>query len=496
LVARADLIDMAEVDVLESSAAGGAAVRGGALRVLGYVLTAVLGAGSAAVVFRHLGVRGTGSYITVLSIIAIVGGFSDLGLTTLGLRELAVRDAAARRELMRTLLGLRIEVTTISVGVGVAFAVVAGYRSPLVLGVAVGGLALLIQNLQTTLAIDLLRNLRFGWVTVFEVGRQVVLAVLVIVLALSGAGLVVIIAASVPAALASLLATAVLVRGNIATRPAFRRAERLALLRDLLPFAIAIATAALYFRASVVVVSLASSSLQLGYFSASFRIIEVLIQIPALMAGAAFPIFARAARDNHVRFAYGAERVFEVAAIVGVLFALLLALGAPVAIDIVGGAKFHPAIDVVRIQALGLGGSFVSAVWGYVLLSLRMQRELIVINLAALAGGVVLVAVLTSLAGADGAAGATAATELSLAVVGGLALARRHPNLVPSLRRLPRTLVAGIGAASVALVPGLPALAQVAAAAVIYVGLLFALHAVPDEVRAELLRLRPRAGSS
>jgi O-antigen/teichoic acid export membrane protein len=496
MAASRSLMDAAELDVLEASGAGGAAVRGGAMRVAGYGLTAIVGAGSAAVVFRHLGVVRTGEYITALSIVAIIGGFSDLGLTALGLRELAVRDAPGREALMRTLLGMRIAVTIVGVAAGVGFAALAGYRTALVLGVGVAGAALLFQNLQTSLAIGLVRNLRFGWVTGLEVGRQIGLAVLVIVLALSGAGLVVIIAASIPAALITLIATVSLVRGSVPLRPVFARGEWWALLRDLLPFSVAVAVGVLYLRASVVIVSLVCNSVQLGDFSTSFRIIEVLTQIPALMVGAAFPIFALAARDDHVRFAYGVERVFEVAVIVGVMFVLLLALGAPVAIAVVGGAKFHPAIEVVRIQAFALGGSFVGAVWGYALLSLRMQREMIMMSVGALSAGIVLVTVLASLDGPNGAAAATVATEVGLAVAGGVVLGRRHPQLLPSLRRLPRIILAGLGAGALAFIPGLPALVLVAAAALVYVGLLFALRAVPHELTVELLGWRARAGDA
>ncbi|MGA9313567.1 MAG: hypothetical protein WBV77_02945, partial [Solirubrobacteraceae bacterium] len=169
-------MDSTESDLLESSAAGGAAVRGGTLRVGGYLVSAVAGALSAAVLFRHLHTELTGLYVLASSIVAIVAGVSDLGMTTLGLRELAVRDASGRDALMRTLLGLRLFVTVLGVGVAVAFAAVADYSSAVVAGVALAGIGLLFQNLQTTLSIDLMRNLRLGWVTIFEVGRQLGLA--------------------------------------------------------------------------------------------------------------------------------------------------------------------------------------------------------------------------------------------------------------------------------------------------------------------------------
>jgi O-antigen/teichoic acid export membrane protein len=238
----------------------------------------------------------------------------------------------------------------------------------------------------------------------------------------------------------------------------------------------------LYFRLSIVIVSLLASAHELSYFGASFRVIEVLTQIPLLMVSAAFPIFARAAHGDHTRFAYGIERVFEVAAIVGVLFVLLLALGAPIVVAIIGGAEFNPTIEVLRIQSFALFGTFLGAVWTFALLSLHKQRALMLINLGALTVGSVLVATLTALDGPNGAATATAIMEIGLAIVGLLVLSRGHAHLRPSLRRLPRILLAGLVAAAPALIPGIPTLVLVVVATAIYAGLLLLLGAIPEEL--------------
>src|SRR5438105_3581827 len=104
-----------DVDVLSTPAAGPAAVRGGALRVGGYVLGALASAGSAALLFRHLGVVEIGRYVTAMSLVAIVAALSDLGLTAVGIREIAARSGRERWALAQDLLGLRIVLTVAGV---------------------------------------------------------------------------------------------------------------------------------------------------------------------------------------------------------------------------------------------------------------------------------------------------------------------------------------------------------------------------------------------
>ncbi len=478
--------------VLGSRDAGGAAVRGGAMRVAGYVFNALLGALAAAFLFRHLGVKRVGAYVTAMSIAAIVAGLSDLGLTALGVRELAVRDPQGRSKLMSNLLGLRVALTLVGIAGSVAFALLAGYSPVVVAGVALAGAALMFQNVQATLALSLVSRLRLGLLTATDLGRQALTTAATIALVALGFSLLWFIGLAIPVGLLFLALTAWLVRREVPLLPRFDRAEWAVLVRQVLPYSVAVALAVIYFRLSVIFVSLTATATQLGYFATSFRILEVLIVIPGLMVTGVFPIFARAAIHDHERFAYAVSRVFVSSLIIGAWFVLALALGAPLAIHAVGADAFSKAIGVLRIQAFGLGGSFVSAVWSMALLSLRRNRELMFVNLAALIVGSILVVTLASTHGAQGAALGTAITEVGLAVAVPFVLKRTDPHLMPSLWAVPRVALAGGLAASVAFIPGLPAIALVALATIVYAAILLSVRAIPEELLEELRRGRAR----
>jgi O-antigen/teichoic acid export membrane protein len=431
--------------------------------------------------------------VTAMTIAAIVAGLSDLGLTALGLRELSVRDPRGRVRLMSNLLGLRVALTLVGIVGSVLFSVIVGYRPVLVAGVALAGGGLMLQTVQGTLALSLMSRLRLGLLTATEIGRQALTTALTIVLVALGAGLLSFIGLAIPVGVLLLAVTAWLVRGEVPLLPRFDRAERRLLIRAVLPYSVAAAISVIYFRLSVVVVSLTADTTQLSYFGASFRILEVLILIPGLMVTGVFPIFARSALDDQERLAYAVSRVFLVALIVGVGFALVIAIGAPIAIEVVGGAEFAKATGVLRIQGIGLAGSFVSSVWGLTLLSLRRNRAVVLVNVAGLLVGTVLVLLLTLSYGASGAAAGTAITEVLLAALIPFVLRRTDPHIVPSMRDVPRVLLAGALAGAVVLVPGLPTLAAVAAAAVVYILLLLLMRAIPDELLVELRSLRASA---
>jgi O-antigen/teichoic acid export membrane protein len=480
-------------DRLSSSSAGPAAIRGGALRVVTYLVGVVLTVGSAAALFRHLGVDDGGRYVVVISLVAIVGGMTDAGLTAIGVRELAVAEPGAQRRLMGQLVGIRVVLTSLAVVGAVAFAAVAGYPSLLVLGTVVAGAGLLVQNVQQTASIPLQVELRFGWVSVADLLRQAVTAGAILLLVVAGAGLLPFYAVPILAGLAALAVTVALTRGRFRLLPTYDRTAWRSLLRDTLPFALATAIGALYLRVALIVVSLVCTAEQTGYYGVSFRVVDVLVVVPQLVVGAAFPIFARAARDDHARLAYASQRMFEACALLGAGCAVALAGGAGVVIDVVGGSSFGPAADVLRVQGVALALAFVSALTSYLMLSLGMYRQLLLTSLTGFAANVGLVTLLATTHEAIGAAAATVASEAVLVGTGLVLLARTHAGVRPTFGRIPR-IVAAAGLACLALLLPLPGLAVMAVASLAFVVLTLLLRAVPEELLVEVRRRwRPAA---
>jgi O-antigen/teichoic acid export membrane protein len=477
-----------EQDLLDTPAAGPAAIRGSLLRVGGYVLGGLLSLLSLPLLTRHLGFSDYGRYATVISLVTIVQGITDVGLGQIGVREHAIRRATERKQLMRNLLGVRFALTGVGVALATAFAALAGYGHVVVLGTLLAGVAMVLQVVQGTFAVPLAATLKLGWVTALELLRQALSVVAIVALVVAGAKLLAFLAVLVPVAIVVLLATLALVARSTSIRPGFERAEWGLLIRAVLPFAAAVAIGTLYLRITVVLMSLLSSAVQTGYYAISYNVVSQLIALPALTVGSALPVLARAARDDRERLGYGLERLFEVTLIVGVGLALVLALGAGFVIGVLAKGGSQVATDVLEIQSFALLTQFVAAPWSYGLLSLHRHRELLLISLGSLAVSVGLTLILVPLLQARGAAVAFSGAELTLAVSSFVLLKRARPDLRFSARTPGRVLVAAALGAAVLLVPGITSISRAAIAAVVYGVVLLLLKAVP----AELLQALPR----
>jgi O-antigen/teichoic acid export membrane protein len=483
-----------EPDLLDTPDAGPTVIRGTAVRTAGYAAGVLLTLISTPLLIRHLGVVDYGRYLTVVSLIFIVAAVTEGGLTNIGIREYAShREPGVRRRLIGELLGVRLALTAAGVLLAIVFAVAAGYPGVMVVGCVLVGMAELVTVAYVSFVIPLSTALRLGWVTVTELVRQIGLVAAIVALVIAGAGLAPFYVAPLVGAVAALAATWPRVRGLVAARPLFALGAWRGLARDAVAYAVATALGVVYFRITIVLLGLVSTAQQVGYFSASFRVIEVVAGVPWLLATSVFPILVRAARDDRARLRYAIDRLTRVALILGVLGALAFGLGAPFVIDVIAGPGFGPSVDVLRIQAATIVGSFLLSTLGFMLLSLRRHRALVAANGVALVVATVLTLVLGPGHGATGAAVATVAAEAVLAAGYSIALFGGSPELRISPRFvLPvaaAAVVAGVGAS----LPGLPSLATAALACVLYLALLTGLRAIPSELLDAFRgRLAPR----
>jgi O-antigen/teichoic acid export membrane protein len=367
----------ATADVLDTPSAGALAIRGSALRGLGYAVGTLLTLASAPLLVRHLGVVDFGRYFTVISLIAVVGGVTDIGLATVALREYSVRTGAARDLFMREIAGLRLVLTGTGVLGAVAFTALAGYGADLVLGTALAGAGLLLTVVAHTFSIPLAVHLRIGWLTLVDIGVKALGVALVVALVLASAGVVGFLAIAIPTSIVALAVNLALTRGQMPLRPSLRWTELWRLLRETLTLAVATVLSTLYARVVILVMSLTATGLTTGYFGTAARVMEAAVGMPLALVGTTFPIFARAARDDEGRLRYVVQRVAEVALIVGVWMTLVITVGADAISDVlVGGPDAEPVGDVLRILALGLTLIFLNVTWQTAMVALRLHARL------------------------------------------------------------------------------------------------------------------------
>jgi O-antigen/teichoic acid export membrane protein len=478
-------------DLLDSPSAGGRFIRGGVVRLITFGLSLMASLVSAPLVIRHLGPKDYGYFATVTAIVFIIGGFTEGGLNTLGTREFA-SGREDRVRMLRNLIGLRVTATAAGIALAAVLAALVGASHVIVYGILLSGAGLIVTITGENYGIPLAAELRITATSLLALAQQLTLTVCYVVLVVVGAGTLPLLAGTVASGAVLFGGTALLVRRQVSIVPAFDRVQWGGLLRQTLPYAVATAVGIIYFREALVLMSALSNERQVSYYGAAFRIVEVLTVIPWTLVATAFPIFARAAhRDDDTRLAYGLQRMFDVALIIAAWMSASVVVGASFGIAVVAGPGFKPAVSVLQIQGLALITSFMVAVFGSLLLSLRLYRSLLTANGIAVAVATILSVALIPGLGARGAAIAPTAAEACLAVAYAWSLFRARPGLRVSLRLLPRVAFATAVGLGVAYALPISSAARLFVLGGVCFALLGALRAIPFEIINALMRREP-----
>ncbi|MCW3011066.1 MAG: polysaccharide biosynthesis protein [Solirubrobacterales bacterium] len=473
-------------DPLAAGDAGAKVIRGGGLRTIGHALGMLAGLVSAPLVVQHLGIEDFGRYLTVTSVIYIVTGLTEGGLNSVAVRGYATADRAGQRSLVSNLVGLRVVLSLIGAAGAIGFGLLAGYPGVVIGGLALGGLSYVVSAVQGAFTIPLQAGLRLGTHAGIDLVRSLLTTALLITLVVAGTGLTPFFCVAAVVQGVALGLTVRAVRRDVPLAPSADRAVWGGLLRETAVYAAATALGVVYFQVALVSMSVLSTATETGYYSVAFRIVDLANGVPWLLAGSVLPVLAHAAVNDQVRMRYVTGRVFQGALLAGGLLSLVLIVGSRFGIDFLTGKEdAEPAIAVLRLLGVGIIATFLISSMGFVLLSLRLYRELILCNAAALVLALTLSIVLVPSEGALGAGIVTMVLELVLAAsyVGVLTL--RRPDLRPPLWVLPRVALAyGLGLAAGLAVLAVHPVPAVAAAVAVYLGVLAALRTIPPEIAA------------
>ena len=474
----------ATINALDDGSAGDRYIRGSVFRIVAYALTALMSVAAVPLVISHLGPVRYSYFATASSVVLIAAGFTESGLNAYGLREWAT-GRPDRVSFLRNLIGLRMSVTGFSIGCAAAGTALIGAPKLLTLGMLASGAGLVLTLAGESYGIPINGDLKLGVAAGLTLIQQLTLTTTYVVLVLLNAGVVLLLAATLLSGLALLLATGVAMHWRLVPIPTYDRSVWWETLKQTAPYGLATAVGLLYFRESLILVSVLSTSKQAGYFAASFKIIEVLTTFPYQLVLAALPILARAAhtRDSD-RQSYVSQKLVDTCVLLGAWASLSIVFGGPFGIDVVsrGDHQFAPSVSMLEIQGIAVFASFVVAPYSSILLSMKRFWDLGKANVAALVVVTVLSVALIPSLGGRGASIASVGAEFTLATGYAFYLRRMRPEITITLRSVPRvaavTAVAGL--VTLAL-PGSSAL-HIAVFGVLYFGLAAAFRLIPVEI--------------
>lgn len=358
-----------------------------AIQMVGKIVGTLLSLIAAALVLRHLGPEGMGQYTTIIAFLQIFGILMDAGLYIVLIKQLAPLEAThgqpADDPAVHTIVTLRIISGVVFLGCAPLVAWVLSWYNPAYGGEVLAGIALttlfyFFISMNQLLSAVFQKALHSEWIAVGEfVGKIVLLAATVVAIWLD-AGLLPIMVTLVLSSGANFLVNLIAANRYVRVRLMLDWARVRRVMKEAWPIALSIAFGLMYFKGDTIILTFYAPEEVVGWYGAPYKILEVLVTLPAMFTGLVLPIITGAwQRNDREMFGRVLQRSFDALVFIAMPMIFGTWLLAPAIITVLAGTEFAPSVPVLNILILATAAIFLGTLFGYVVVSLDRQRTML-----------------------------------------------------------------------------------------------------------------------
>lgn len=146
------------------------------------------------------------------------------------------------------------------------------------------------------------------------------------------------------------------------------------LIKEALPLSFTVIFAMIAFRIDTVILSLMKGNEAVGLYTAAYRLMEVLIFIPAVFTTSIFPVFSRYHVSSQESLKMSFKMSFKYLNLLGFPIAVGITLLADKIILLIYGSEFIPAILILKIVIWTIPIIFLTYTFGILMVSINKQN--------------------------------------------------------------------------------------------------------------------------
>lgn len=215
------------------------------------------------------------------------------------------------------------------------------------------------------------------------------------------------------------------------------------MVRNGLPFGIHRIFYNVFFQLSILVLSLTASNVEVGIYSAAYKLVLMLIFLPSLMTSALYPVLYQLGETDKDGHRHTTEKVFKLLSGIGIPGSILIfVLAGPLTTWLYAG-KFDESIPILMIVSWFFALECMSFSLGDVLTTTNHQWQRTIVQGAALVLMFTLIMVLNPLFGISGTAYALIIVEIFI-FCGYYLLVRKGVYKIRIWRQLPSIVFASL----------------------------------------------------
>ncbi|TWH59701.1 O-antigen/teichoic acid export membrane protein [Desulfitobacterium sp. LBE] len=404
--------------------------------ILAKSIAAVLGI----LVTRYLGPESYGDYSTAYAYVGTFILFAELGISQLMVQEGAKDPAVLPRYFGNTLL-LKTLLCVLCYLAMLVFMFPAGYNETVRLMIVFVGVAVCFNAINQSIYNYYQAVQKIYLSASFQFLTTLLIALFTIIVLVAGLGVVSITFAHLFSYIIITILLYLALRKEI--KPRTDLPHLAGMVWNGLPFGVHRIFYYLFTQFSILILSLTVSNVEVGIFSAAYKLVLILIFIPSLMTSALYPILYQLGDTDRSQHQHVIEKVFKVLSAVGIAGSMLMFVLAGPLMEWLYDGKFNDAIPIFMIVAWLLALECMSFSLGDILTTTGRQMQRTLVQGLALLLLTVLTFALNPVMGIYGAAYAVIIAEIFI-FFAYYYMIRKNVYKIRIWRQLPGTLISSL----------------------------------------------------
>lgn len=426
------------------------------VQIAGRIIITAISLVTTGILTRYLGVFGFGQLQTVFAYLALFTVLADLGFFFIIVRDISALNSQKEKvDFIGNALTIRI-IAALAIYLIASLIGYFIYHEPIIVfGIIFLSFSFFALTVQNTIIAVFQSVFRMDKTVIADlIGKSFTLGMVIYMMSID-VGIMGIFTAYIVGSFINLAVAIFMANQILPIRLKFDFKVGRKILVESAPLGLAVIFSTLYFKIDSVMLSLMKGSYDVGIYGVPYKIIEVILIIPAIFSNTILPIYSRYYRDKDERLGSSLQRVFDGMALMAIPISLGLIATAEPIIKIIGGEEFITSSSVnvfgsaitsvtaLKILAIAVGIAFMSQVFSYLVSAGGHQRKLILPNLLFLIFNVTANYILIKNWSYFASAWITVATEI-LVVLTMVSLVSKYFKLTVSLKRVSKMLLAGL----------------------------------------------------
>ena len=363
---------------------------------------------------RYLGAAGYGKFSFAFTFVALFAVIADFGLSTLTIREVA-RDKSLARKYIDNIAVIKLILGIITFVLIITVIQFLGKTPEIKSLVYLTGIWVVIQSFTQFFQSIFRAFEKMQYEALSKIAYSILLFLIAGSILWKNLGIKLLISSYIVAGLIAFVLTLILVQKNFTKFWAeidFGFWKEL--LKEAWPFALFGVFAIIYFQIDIIMLSLMRTDLEVGLYSAVFRLVTILLILPGIIISAVFPNLSILYNKNTSLFKRLSKNVLNKFVVLGTSFTIILIIFSKQIIYLIYGLEYLKAAIPLQIIALILPFRFANYLFGNTLSAMNKQRVRLYSSLACAVFNILTNLIFIPILGIVGAAITTLFTELLL----------------------------------------------------------------------------------